>query len=84
MADLNVRYFASARAAAGLESESVTVGDGTTVADVLRVLTQRHAGRFAAIAEASSLLLDGVAVRSPDTLIASATDLDILPPFAGG
>lgn len=84
MAELNVRYFASARAAAGVESEVVAVDDGTTIAEVLRVLTQRHAGRFAAVAEASSLLLDGVAVRSPDTPIAAASELDVLPPFAGG
>lgn len=84
MAELKVRYFASARAAAGTDSETVTVDDGATVADVLRVLTQRHAGQFAAIAEASSLLLDGVAVRSPDTHIATASELDVLPPFAGG
>ena len=84
MAELNVRYFASARAAAGVESEVVAVEDGTTIADVLRMLTQRHAGPFAAIAEASSLLLDGVAVRSPDTPIAAASELDVLPPFAGG
>lgn len=84
MAELKVRYFAAARAAAGTDSETVAVDDETTVADVLRALTQRHAGRFATVAEASSLLLDGLAVRSPDTYIASATELDVLPPFAGG
>ncbi len=84
MAELNVRYFASARAAAGVGSETINVDDGTTVTDVLHVLTERHPGRFGAIAEASSLLLDGVVVRSPDTQVATAFDLDILPPFAGG
>ncbi|HEX6196243.1 MAG TPA: MoaD/ThiS family protein [Jiangellaceae bacterium] len=84
MAELNVRYFASARAAAGVGSETIDVVDGMTVADVLHVLTERHPGRLAAIANASSLLLDGVVVRSPETRVATASDLDILPPFAGG
>ena len=82
--ELTVRYFASARAATGLTSEVLALGEGATIGEVVLLLTARHAGRFAEIADASSLLLDGVAVRSPDTPVGSASELDVLPPFAGG
>ena len=38
---VTVRYFAAARAAAGLPSEDVDVGDGATVADALEAIATR-------------------------------------------
>jgi sulfur-carrier protein len=81
LAQVTVRYFASARSASGVAEESVTAA---TVGEVLAQITQRHGDRLAAILEASSLLLDGVQVRDPATALPSTGELDVLPPFAGG
>ena len=42
---MTVRYFAAARAAAGAESETVTLRPGATVAELVESITARDAGR---------------------------------------
>ena len=86
MAALTVRYFAGARAAAGVDSEVLPLpAPGWTVGDVLRELADRHGPRLAAVLASCSFLLDEVAVRSRDAqLPPHSAVLDVLPPFAGG
>ncbi|HWR48120.1 MAG TPA: MoaD/ThiS family protein [Pseudonocardiaceae bacterium] len=79
-----VRYFAAARAAAGLPSENVDVGDGATVADVIEAITSRHGEALRRVLAACSFLLDSVAVRDHATPLRPGAQLDVLPPFAGG
>jgi sulfur-carrier protein len=79
-----VRYFAAARAAAGLPSENVDVGDGATVADAIEAITSRHGEALRRVLTACSFLLDSVAVRDRATPLRPGAQLDILPPFAGG
>jgi len=81
---ITVRYFAGAKAAAGLASERLTLTEGTTVADVLTVLSSRHGERLSRVLTASSLLLDEVAVRDRSQPLSAGATLDVLPPFAGG
>ncbi|GAA5145589.1 MoaD/ThiS family protein [Pseudonocardia eucalypti] len=81
---ITVRYFAGARAAAGLESEPVAIPEGATVDDVLALIGARHGAALQRVLTASSLLLDEVAVRSRTHPIPPNSTLDILPPFAGG
>ncbi|MBP2475031.1 molybdopterin converting factor small subunit [Crossiella equi] len=84
MASVTVRYFAGARAAAGVADESVELDGVSTVDDVLaRVLGARPA-RLAKVLPACSFLLNGVAVRDRTTVVPDAAELDVLPPFAGG
>ncbi|MBP2340515.1 molybdopterin converting factor small subunit [Saccharothrix coeruleofusca] len=82
--ELTVRYFAGARAAAGVAQESVALSGGATVAHVLEAVRERHDDRLARVLAASSFLLDGVAVRDRDTPVPEGALLDVLPPFAGG
>jgi molybdopterin converting factor small subunit len=82
--EVTVRYFAGARAAAGVESEQVALAGGGTVDDVLTVLRARHGTRLSEVLTASSLLLDEVAVRDRTQRPADGSVLDVLPPFAGG
>lgn len=85
MAELTVRYFAGARAAAGVDSESVPVRPGlSTVDDVVRELADRHGPDLAKVLAACSYLLDETAVRDPRTVLPDGGILDVLPPFAGG
>jgi molybdopterin converting factor small subunit len=81
---VEVRYFAGARAAAGLGAENVELPPGSTVDDVLAAITTRHGGPLARVLQASSLLLDEIAVRDRSIALPAGAVLDVLPPFAGG
>ncbi|MEU5695763.1 MoaD/ThiS family protein [Actinosynnema sp. NPDC020468] len=82
--NLTVRYFAGARAAAGVADERLELTAPATVAEVLSVVGSRHGDGLARVLAACSFLLDGVAVRDRDTPVPSGASLDVLPPFAGG
>lgn len=79
-----VRYFAAARAAAGLEEEKVHLPEGATVADAVAELRRRHPEDLPRVLDAVSYLLDGIAVRDPSRSLTDGSELDVLPPFAGG
>lgn len=80
-----VRYFASARAAAGVEEEKVELPSGeATVYDVLTILRERHPDQLPRVLEAASFLIDGIAVRDHSRAVPEGAELDVLPPFAGG
>ncbi|MBV8542464.1 MAG: MoaD/ThiS family protein [Pseudonocardiales bacterium] len=81
---VTVRYFAAARAAAGLPSENVDIGDGATVADALDAVAARHGETLRKVLAACSFLLDSVVVRDRATPLRPGAELDVLPPFAGG
>ena len=81
---VQVRYFAGARAAAGVAEEFVALPAGSTVADAAREIAERHGEKLGDVLTASSFLLDGIAVRSRATRLSDGTQLDVLPPFAGG
>ena len=81
---VTVRYFAAARAAAGLPSEDIEVGDNATVADAVEAIATRHGAALRRILAACSFLLDSVAVRDRTTPLRPGAELDVLPPFAGG
>lgn len=80
---VTVRYFAGAKAAAGLAQEAVTLPVGATVAGLIDVLTGRHGDRLAQVLAASTFLLDEVA-GGPERPLADGSQVDVLPPFAGG
>jgi sulfur-carrier protein len=79
-AEVTVRYWAGARAAAGRESDVVA---GTrTVGEALDAVTALHPA-LAAVAAVSTLLLDGRSVGR-EAATGSGAVLEVLPPFAGG
>jgi molybdopterin converting factor small subunit len=81
---VTVRYFAAARAAAGVELERLDVPAAGTVEDVLVAARARHGSELVRVLERCSFLLDEVAVRDPATPLPDTATLDVLPPFAGG
>jgi molybdopterin synthase sulfur carrier subunit len=81
---VEVRYFAAARAAAGVEAEKIQVPSDATVADLLDAVRAEHGPELARVLARCSYLLDEVAVRGHSAPVAHATSLDVLPPFAGG
>jgi molybdopterin converting factor small subunit len=83
---VTVRYFAAARAAAGTESETVTVRPGVTVAEVVQGLAKRNA-RLSTVLSRCSYLCDGIAVGTEAAAVRpleTERTIDVLPPFAGG
>ena len=78
-----VRYFAGARAAAGVPDALVTLPAGSTLADLVGELVRRHGPDLARVLAASSFLVDEVVSR-PDRPLDGVTGVDVLPPFAGG
>ncbi len=79
-APVTLRYWAGARAAAGVETDDVagcaTVGDAVSAACGLHP-------DLVPVAAVSTLLLDGRAVGVDEPVGAGAL-VEILPPFAGG
>jgi molybdopterin converting factor small subunit len=78
---ITVRYFAGARAAAGVPEERVR---SRTLDELLTVLADRHGQRLGTVLVAASFLVDGVAWRDRDRPLPDPAVVDILPPFAGG
>jgi sulfur-carrier protein len=78
-ADVTIRYWASARAAAGCERESFP---GRDVGDVLEAAAAAHTG-LGVVLQVCTILLEGRPVTSSEVLWQGAT-LEVLPPFAGG
>jgi sulfur-carrier protein len=76
---VTLRYWAGARAAAGVDSESCA---GRTVGEVLAAASARHTALEPVLA-VSSVLLEGLPATALDPLTDGAT-LEVLPPFAGG
>ncbi len=83
---MTVRYFAAARAAAGIESETVTVRPGVTVAELVRGLAKCNP-HLSMVLSRCSYLCDGVAVGAEAARVRQVEcdqTIDVLPPFAGG
>jgi molybdopterin synthase sulfur carrier subunit len=85
---ITVRYWASARAAAGVESDALEATEPVTLADVVRRAAALHPGtRLPQVLEACSVLLGDQPVKSRDpeaVLVRPGQTVEFLPPFAGG
>ncbi len=84
--EVTVRYWAAARAAAGIAEEQV---DALTLADLLAEISRRHGhrDRFDDVIEFCSILVGDtpVGAREPsEVLLPAGINVEFLPPFAGG
>jgi sulfur-carrier protein len=78
---VRVRYYAGARAAAGISEESASAA---TLAELRAELVARHQPRFATVLAACSFLVDGQAAADDSTQLTAGATIEVLPPFAGG
>jgi molybdopterin converting factor small subunit len=76
---VEVRYFAAAAEAAGVEQESLAAA---TVGELRALLVERYGAAMARVLASGSFLVDGVVSRDDSRAIGSRAD--VLPPFAGG
>jgi molybdopterin synthase sulfur carrier subunit len=86
MAKVTIQYWAAARAAAGVDAESV---DAATLAEALQVIVARRGqdGRLRSVLATSSFLVDGMSAGRhvpADLVLKDAAVIEVLPQFAGG
>ena len=79
---LTVRYFAGARAAAGVPAEAVPAG--LSLDALAAALADRHGPALRRVLAAASFLVDGVACHDRQAVLPSGVTVDVLPPLAGG
>jgi len=83
---LTVRYFAGARAAAGVTEEQVPADRlaTPTIADLVETLTAWHGPNLAKVLGVASFLVDGLPWHDRTAQVPAGATVDVLPPFAGG
>lgn len=85
---IRVRYWAAAKAAAGVAQDELAVTAPTTLSDVLaRVLELHPDTGLAKVVSVCSVLVDDRPVGSADPatlMVAPGSSVELLPPFAGG
>jgi len=85
---IRIRYWAAARAAAGVAEEELPVEGPVRLGELVGRLVARHGdSRLREVIAACSVLLgeQPVGSRDPDdVVVAPGTSVEFLPPFAGG
>jgi molybdopterin converting factor small subunit len=79
---ITVRYFAGARAAAGVQEDLAPAG--LCLDDLAAELAARRGERLGTVLKAASFLVDGVACHDRRAALPRGATVDVLPPFAGG
>jgi molybdopterin converting factor small subunit len=77
---VTVRLFAALRELAG---SSEVEADGASASEVVQALSARYGDRFAQIAGAGTVIVDGERA-APDHPLTGAEDVALLPPVSGG
>jgi molybdopterin converting factor small subunit len=78
---VTVRYFAGARAASGVDTETRTAA---TLDELVGQLVAAHGEKLGRVLTACSFLVDGTSTRDRASSLAPGAVVDVLPPFAGG
>lgn len=87
MGYVTIRYFAAAKAAAGVGSDTVELSAPAPLADVLAAALGRRPAKLTEVASVCSILVGDVPLgeRDPATVtIRPGDEIQVLPPFAGG
>ena len=78
---VTVRYFAGARAASGVDTETRAAG---SLDELVGQLVAAHGERLERVLTACSFLVDGTQTRDRSMALSPGSVVDVLPPFAGG
>ena len=85
---ITVRYWASARSAAGVEADQLSVTGPISLSEVLSRAIALHPGsRLSEVLQVCSVLVGDRPVSSEepgDVQVAPGSSVEFLPPFAGG
>jgi len=78
---VTVRYFAGARAASGVDTETRDAG---SLDELVGQIVDDHGEKLARVLTACSFLVDGTTTRDRAMQLSPGSVVDVLPPFAGG
>ena len=78
---VTVRYFAGARAAVGVDTETREAG---SLEELVGQIVDAHGERLEKVLTACSFLVDGTSTRDRASVLTPGAVVDVLPPFAGG
>jgi molybdopterin converting factor small subunit len=78
---VTVRYFAGARAASGVDTET---HEAATLDELVALIVDSHGERLERVLTACSFLVDGTSARDRASALSPGSVVDVLPPFAGG
>ena len=78
---VTVRYFAGARAAAGVDTET---RDAATLDQLVAQIVDSHGERLERVLTACSFLVDGTSTRDRAQALQPGAVVDVRAPFAGG
>jgi molybdopterin synthase sulfur carrier subunit len=78
---VTVRYFAGARAAVGVDTET---RDAADLQELVGQIVTDHGERLERVLTACSFLVDGTSTRDRSLVLSPGAVVDVLPPFAGG
>ena len=86
---VTLRYWASARAAAGTDTDALEVAGAVTLAELVQRAREAHADspRFAEVLSCCSMMVGDRPVTTGDptqVLVQPGATVEFLPPFAGG
>jgi molybdopterin synthase sulfur carrier subunit len=86
---VTLRYWASARAAAGTDSDALDVTGPTPLADLVERARAAHSDspRFAQVLSCCSMMVGDRPVTTDDpasVMVQPGSTVEFLPPFAGG
>jgi molybdopterin synthase sulfur carrier subunit len=84
-----MRYWASARAAAGVDSDDLEVSGPVPLADLIRRVREAHAdsSRFGQVLSCCAVMVGDRPVTTDDpatVMVEPGAMVEFLPPFAGG
>jgi molybdopterin synthase sulfur carrier subunit len=78
---ITVRYFAGARAASGVDTETRSA---ETLDELVGQIVEEHGEKLERVLTACSFLVDGTSTRDRALRLSPGAVVDVLPPFAGG
>jgi molybdopterin synthase sulfur carrier subunit len=78
---VTVRYFAGARAVAGVDTETRDAG---SLDELVGQIVAAHGEKLERVLTACSFLVDGTTTRDRALRLSPGSVVDVLPPFAGG
>jgi molybdopterin converting factor subunit 1 len=80
--EIRLRYFAALREMIGIDSETFTLPDGATIADVRTALIARHPAVEVVLARC--VVARNHAFAAEETPLAANDEVVFIPPMAGG